>query len=393
LPPVLTYCTNLFPGESLADVRATLARFAVPLRERLGMQQHLPVGLYLAARACDELLEHDALARFSAELDASKLRVVTINAFPFGNFHGAAVKEKVFEPAWDEEPRRNYTEKAARILATWLPRGGEGSISTHSGYYKNQPPSPERDARVARAWLRTAIGFNRIQEETGKRIILSIEPEPFSRLETTDEIIQFLEGAFGPTMNRMAAEWSVSPAWLEGVARRHIGVCFDCCHQAVEFEDCKASLARLAAAGIQIGKIQASCAPRIEMIHQNGDAVRQLERFAEPRYLHQSFVRDTGGAIHRFNDLAPALDALPGLRNAEEIRTHFHVPIFLENAGHAALLTTRPELESVLGVAANATHCVEIETYTMAALPQPPASDAEIVECAAREWQFAASRI
>ena len=54
LPPTLTYCTNLLPSESLAEVRAGLERVFVPLRKRLGKEQ-LPVGLYLSSRATEEL--------------------------------------------------------------------------------------------------------------------------------------------------------------------------------------------------------------------------------------------------------------------------------------------------------------------------------------------------
>ena len=37
----------------------------------------------------------------------------------------------------------------------------------------------------------------------------------------------------------------------------------------------------------------------------------------------------------------------------------------------------------------DATRCVEIETYTLSALPDPPRDDAAIVEIVAREWEYA----
>lgn len=389
----LTYCTNLFPAESLADVRSVLTRFAHGMRARLGGIDRIPVGLYLSARACEELEAPDALDAFENELRSLAIRAVTVNAFPFGGFHDAIVKERVFVPAWDDPARRKYTESACRILARLLPRGATGSVSTHSGYYKNPGVDPARDERVARAWLRTAVELSRIEEETGRRIILSIEPEPFSRLETVAEILAFLEFTFGPMLRRMCAEWSVTQGWLEAAARRHLGVCFDCCHQAVEFEDGVGAISRLRAAGIQIGKIQASIAPALTA--GTGDAasraagLARLAAFDEPRYLHQTFGRGDDGSIVKFTDLAPALADREFLTKAREIRTHFHLPIFLENAGDPSLGTTRGELERVLLNCSNSVDCIEIETYTLSALPTPPTGDAAIFDTIAAEWSYA----
>ncbi|MFN0205175.1 MAG: metabolite traffic protein EboE [Planctomycetota bacterium] len=389
MQPILTYCTNLLPGESLDEVRAMLRGFASPLRTKLAIQGALPIGLYLSSRACDELEQPGAFDAFEGELKSLNIQVVTINAFPFGGFHDTIVKERVFEPAWDAEPRRVYTEKAARIFARLLPRGSEGSISTHSGYYKESNINEERDWRVARAWLRTAIAFNKIHEETGRKLILSIEPEPMSRIETTDESIQFLELTFMSTMRRMAAEWSVSPSWLEGVARRHLGVCFDCCHQSVEFEDPVASLTKLSAAGIQIGKIQASSAPAVLDPKNNRAALAKLLQFAEPKYLHQTYGRAASNRILKHRDLAPALADETFLTTVDELRTHFHIPIYLATAGHPDIRTTRGDLERVLKNCSELTNCIEIETYTMSATPEPPNDYSGMVEIAAREWKFA----
>lgn len=389
----LTYCTNLFPAETLADLRAMLARHGPALRSAVGGIDRLPIGLYLSARACQEIEQPDAFDALETLLRSLSLRVVTVNAFPYGGFHEPIVKERVFQPAWDHDLRRKYTESACRILARLLPRGAVGSVSTHSGYYKLDGLDQARDERIARSWLRTAVELSRIEEESGRRIVLSIEPEPFSRLETVGEILTFMEFTFGMMLRRMAAEWSVTPGWLEGAARRHLGICFDCCHQAVEFEDCVAAIARLRAAGIQIGKIQASVAPVLRDVKNNPGALARLRSFAEPKYLHQTFGRAADGTILKFNDLGPALDDANFINTATEIRTHFHLPIFLENACHPALGTTREELVAVLENCSDVTNCIEIETYTLSALPEPPADDAAVIETIAREWWFAASCI
>jgi hypothetical protein len=385
MAPTLAYCTNLFPSQSLADVQAALERYFVPLRKRLGVSS-LALGLYLSAEATEELERAGALDAFAETLARQGLRCVTLNAFPFGGFHAARVKEEVFRPTWEEPARATFTERACRILAALLPPGSSGAVSTHTGTFKEFGVSDAGDERIARAWLRMALFLARLHEETGRRIVLSVEPEPLSRLETTDEVVRFFERLWSVPLRRAAVEWSVSPGWLESSVRRHLGICFDACHQAVEFEDGPASLRKLSAAGIAIGKVQASVAPRVEQPGERPDALERLAAFAEPRYLHQTFARKASGAVEARRDLADALGDAAFLQGAEEIRTHFHLPIFLERSG--AVGTTRRELERLLAACEEDT-CVEVETYTLAALPEPPRDDGAVIETMAQELELA----
>src|SRR5262245_48899907 len=115
MTPNLAYCTNLFPAESLEDVRAAVARCA-PLRARLGVAT-LPLGLHLSNAATEELESAGAMDAFRESLARAGVSVVTLNAFPFGGFHGARVKENVFRPTWEDAARATYSERACRILA------------------------------------------------------------------------------------------------------------------------------------------------------------------------------------------------------------------------------------------------------------------------------------
>ena len=109
---------------------------------------------------------------------------------------------------------------------------------------------------------------------------MAIEPEPFCLLETTPETIQFFEILWD----------TADKAGIGGLVRQHIGVCYDVCHQAVEFEDADTAIRELAMADIRINKVQISCA--IELDKPSDDKARQaLATFAEQRYLHQTFAR------------------------------------------------------------------------------------------------------
>ncbi|TFH21671.1 MAG: sugar phosphate isomerase, partial [Myxococcales bacterium] len=92
----LTYCANIHPGESWAEVRENLQRFVVPVKERVCADRPFGVGLRLSGRAAAELEEPGALEELKAFLAASDLYVFTINGFPHGSFHGTRVKENVY---------------------------------------------------------------------------------------------------------------------------------------------------------------------------------------------------------------------------------------------------------------------------------------------------------
>ena len=112
----------------------------------------------------------------------------------------------------------------------------------------------------------------------------------------------------------------------------------------------------------------------------------QLLAFDEPRYLHQTVVRDGAGAQRFYDDLP---EALATERPEGRWRVHFHVPLFLEAAG--AVGTTQHEVATCLEVLADepVTHW-EVETYAWDVLPEPLRSGT-LAEGIARELDWLVS--
>jgi len=333
----LVYCSNVHPADELPGVAAQLERYAAPVRERLGVGV-LGVGLWVGAPA---LGDARAAQRLAAELARLRLEVVTLNGFPYRGFHAPVVKRGVYSPSWVEPARRQYTVGLARLLAELLPDDvADGSISTLPlGWREDWRAADEAAARAALEAVAEELA--RIEARTGRRIRVGLEPEPGCRIETVAQAAEFL--------SRLAPEW--------------IGVCLDACHMAVQFEDPAAELARLDAMGVAVVKAQVSSALRV--LEPSSVSGRELlDRFAEPRFLHQ--VREpVNGAVAGSDDLPDALAG--GLPGRDEWRVHFHVPV------HVAEATTQAELERALaalaGGAAPATRHFEVETYTWSVLP------------------------
>jgi sugar phosphate isomerase/epimerase len=354
----LSYCTNVHPAHSLNDVEQMLDRYTVPIQRSLG--RPVAAGLWLPKPVIDELDSPDAISRLSDFLRNRNLSCYTLNAFPFGDFHADRVKEQVYLPDWTDRRRLEYTIQCAKVLAALLPEGVDGSISTLPLGFKpfNQPP--EFLDACAETILQAALMLGYLAHETGKLIRLAIEPEPFCHLETTTEAIDFFKRL-----------WSMAEQvdFADGI-RDTLGLCYDICHQAVEFEDIPASVRAIDAAGIRINKVHVSCAIELSDVNQR----TALASYIEPRYLHQTLARGGDGQIAKAVDLDEQLlrSPPPDFASAEKWRVHFHVPVSAERLG--ILNTTRSSIPQALAAVAKLDYAphLEVETYTWNVLPGEP---------------------
>jgi sugar phosphate isomerase/epimerase len=360
---VVTYCTNIHPGETWDEVFANLSSCTLRVKERVCPDRPFPVGLRLSARAAAELGEDGAL-RFRDWCQREDLFVHTLNGFPYGPFHGRPVKEEVYQPDWRFRERLEYTTTLARLLAQWLSAGTRGSISTVPVGFRRS--FPDGGLGYARRHLIEALEtLDALAQTEGREILLSLEPEPGCFLETTEELVRFFDDLRPPA--------SLS---------RYLGVCYDCCHQSLQFEEPAHSLRLLSEAGIPIGHVQVSSALRLR-----GSNLEPLRRFAEPVYLHQAIGRRADGSLLRFDDLPPALAAAP--IDIEEWRVHFHVPVFVSSCEDCE--TTQPFLEEILPLFCPDT-TLEVETYTWNVLP-PELQTPTVAESIVRELEWVGSRL
>lgn len=358
-PGLITYCTNIHPGETWAETVAALAGHIPAIKAAVSPDSPFPIGLRLSNTAAREL-SAAGTGQFSAWLGDHGCFVPTINGFPYGSFHGGRVKEQVYLPDWRSPERTGYTIALADLLADLLPEGVTGSISTVPVGFKGVVRS--KDLPLVREQLNyVLLHLSRMLQERGKRIVLALEPEPGCILETTEELCRF----FG-TMD-------YSPA-----LQPHLGICLDCCHQAVQFEEPAACLSRLQEAGIPIAKVQVSSAVRLL---DPDDAL--LQSYIEPCYLHQVVIRRRDGTLLRYPDLP---DALNGHRrdSGDEWRCHFHVPIFLPGTGTPG--TTRRFIDELLPLLPGSI-LREVETYTWDVLP-PELRSGTVTDSIIRELQW-----
>ncbi|GAB4251377.1 MAG: metabolite traffic protein EboE [Candidatus Methylacidiphilales bacterium] len=352
---IVGYCLNVHPGEGWNDLRQAVETFAVPIGTRWRGKCPYGLGLRLSGRTVAELERLDAVEEADRFFARQPVRPFTVNAFPHGAFHGQRVKEQVYAPDWSDPERLRYTLGAARLLAGWLREGEIGSISSVPLGFREalgHPDFLEAASTQLLAWVEFAV---QLEASTGRQLVLALEPEPGCALETTAELLVFLE------------RWVWVRCQDETLARRHLGICLDLCHAAVQFEDLGESLRQCQAAGVAVAKVQVSNALAIR---NDAESRHVLARFIEPVYLHQVSLRRSGGEIRRWLDLDQAVADLADEEAGSEVRVHFHVPLtFIGNGPlQPTLGATEDEVWKQLNKGIS-TH-LEVETYTFAVLPE-----------------------
>jgi sugar phosphate isomerase/epimerase len=396
----LTYCTNVHPLGEWAAWSDLIGRFGPAIRADLGWNA-LPMGLWFPASLIAEMNRDPEASRerLKALLRDHRLSAFTCNAFPYGNFHDKVVKTKVYHPDWTTPERLAYTVACARLLASLAPegaeagKGSEGSVSTlplgwRIGW-------SEDHSRRAADNLCAFVGEARaIAEVQGRVIRLGLEPEPGCALETIDQVLVFWDRHLRPA----AARAGIAPADLAD----HLGLCYDTCHQAIQFEDPVEVLDKLHAAGIAIVKMQLSSG----LVFRPDPERKSLalrRQFVEDRFLHQTRVNTPAGIVS-FDDLPQALAAEPAVDQAGKVdlwahpwRVHFHLPIDSDRLlDSEAIATTRDDMLKAYhhAVARGLCRHFEIETYTWSVLPEAhrPKDDADLARSLAREIRFIEER-
>ena len=373
----LAYCTNIHRGESWPEIFDALQRYTLKVKERVCYDEPYAIGLRLSARAAQELNDGNALLEFQHWLEREQCYVFTINGFPYGQFHGTRVKEQAYLPDWTSPERLAYTNLLFDLLAQIVPAGVEGSVSTVPCGFKELLTTSEQFSECCKNLWRCVEHIAKASERTGRKLHLGLEPEPLCVLEKTDEVLDFFA--------RMNAEHPNDPRLAE-----HLGVNYDTCHLAVEFEEPREAISALIRNGIRLSKIHLSSALKLQ---PTSEVRRVLESFSDDVYFHQTIVRTAEGKRLAFRDLPDALRDSPTPSPHSEWRVHFHIP--LHSPPTRLFDTTSDHLLGVLDLLKEnprmSSH-LEMETYTWEVLP-PELKNRDVVEQLSAEYEWTLARL
>ena len=330
----LTYSTLVHPGDTWPEMRDSVASYMPVVKRNVAPDRPLGLSLRLSASSIATLTgDPEERKAFAEYLRSEDLYVYTVNAFPYGPFKGRKVMEEVYEPDWTTEERTRYTMGVADVLVDITEPDVEPSIQSAPLAFR---PKVTDDAYVeafTTNLLRVVAHLIELERRTGRRVKLALEPEPFCFLETTEETVGYFEEHVysAPALRQLATLTGLPVSEAEGLVRRYLGVVFDIGHQSVAFEDITTSLELLVGAGIPIFKLQEAAALWVPEV--TADDVEALKRFTDTIYLSQTTER-RDGTTNRYLNLGDAIAAWEAdPRGNREWRTHFHVPVFLDEIG------------------------------------------------------------
>lgn len=381
----LTYCTNIHPGADWETTFESLKKHVPKIKERVSKNQSFGLGLRLSNRASEELGVGPRLEEFKQWLRQHGVYVFTMNGFPYGNFHNERVKDDVHTPDWTTSKRVDYTNRLFDQLEKLLPEGLSGGISTSPISYKywheTETDTHKAFTKGAEHLCEVILHLYNLEVTTQKFLHLDLEPEPDGMLENSDEVLHFFSEYLIPVAKPLLmSKLGKSEEEVMGLIHRYITVCYDICHFSLAFEEPEDTFAKLKKAGITIGKIQVSAALKIKSNSAENNVIWEaLSQFDEPTYLHQ-VTEKVDGKVKTYKDLPIVLQN----RNAfQELRAHFHVPIFLEEFG--VLHSTQDHILKVVEYLKKhpVSEHLEIETYTWDVLP--PALKRDLTDSIVRE--------
>jgi len=383
----LTYSTLVHPADDWDQLWKSVNTYLPQVKARMAPDQKFGTCLRISAPSAAALTADPAkrgdLKQFLADND---LYVYTANAFVYGVFKKQIIKEDVYEPDWQTDDRTEYTMQVANLLAELAPEGVSPSIQSAPLGFKPKVTGDHVVEDYTTNVIRVVAHLVKLHKDTGKMVTLGLEPEPRCYLETTDETIEYFKNHLysGRTAQRLAKATGLNEADAAAAMRKHTGVVFDIGHQAVGYEDIPASLQKLVDAGVQIVKLQEAASMFMPGVTQK--TVDALQAFAKTIYLSQTCQKKDGETTW-FLNLEDAFEDWYRNPGPREWRTHFHVPVFLDDLG--AFGTTRFALEQALAFHKKhpLSDHLEIETYTWDVLPDH-LKTGDIVEYVTREMEW-----
>jgi len=372
--PVIAYATNCYSGDSFADLVRALRTEVAAVREQLGGEESVGVSLRIGAEQAREIAAKPELVEdLRAALDAAGARVVGANAFPISAPKKGVYKDGIYRPDWRRAERVDATLRIARAIAGLVDEGRRAVLTSMTGTCRLWPggESIEVEEDCVDNIITCAEGLEEISAETGRDLVLALEPEPFTTAETCFECVAyFQEGLYAGARAEVAV--------------RRLGVNLDLSHCAVMFEDPAEVMDVFAREGVNLFGLHVSAALKLG---RPAEQLAELREFDEPVYLHQVTAVDAARNIaFRSADLGEFL-ALPAreLESLAEARVHFHVPVYADEIG--GLATTSEVTWHGVRTAQKkkSTDLFVVETYTWPQLEGKAGARESVAEGIARE--------
>ncbi len=368
----LCYCLNIFrPFKSPAELDILFKKIKA-LKKELSQpdSESFAIGIWVNKNFLAFLEEQKNLNTLKEKMEQEKIYTYSFNVFPFEQFHDASIKEKVYFPDWMENARVDFTCRAARLLSRLIPDEVQGSLSTVPGTYTDKI-SKHNLSVIQKNFLKTGQFLASLFQDTGKKILLAVEPEPDCLWSSARDFTDFYSTHLAEFPNKA----------------EYIGICYDTAHHELAEDGPGKQFDYCIINNVNIAKIQFSSA----LGSPENSSKDELAKFADEVYLHQTKIFKNNKIIAKFADLPHALAKAD--RNLHW-KIHYHIPLYVNKMPHG-LIAEKHELETVLKKCKEKPEIcsnLEIETYTYDILPNN-VKISPIEKSMAEEYSFIINKI
>jgi uncharacterized membrane protein len=320
------------------------------LRRSLGDSEVIGLSLRIPALAAFELYDRDNLSALKSLLDEHGFYVFSLDGTDFGE-RGMPRDERwgPHFPDWRDMRRMAYCNVLADILAELLPDDVDhGSITTLAIGSRDAILTEELPA-VARNVLRIGAYLHMLEQSSGKRIMVGLQPMPGCVIETAADAARFFrEYLFSPIASaHFSSAANLTAADADEHLRHHVGVSLNSCFMACQHESISDGVRALRQVGVPIAKV----------VLANGLVTRDIAMLrrlpTDGAMAEAPVVHRVGGEQLAYPDVKSAAQ-IPEVdtRARQEWRIACHAPV--SQAAIAPFATTQPDTLELLKAAAAA---------------------------------------
>jgi len=327
----LTYCTSVHPARTLAQVYANIGTFVLAVKYKVCPDRPFGVGLSLSEPAASELACPKTLCAFRDFLAERGLYVFTLT--------GDGPSD------WSSSAGLEHADRLALILAALLPAGVGGTLGTLPRAARRRTRRAD-SSLIARRLLEHVAILDRVRDVTGKDMCLAVQAAPSGLLQSAEGSVDFFKDRLYArrAVSFYRALTGLSAGRAEESLRRHVGVCVDSCHLALEYEEPSDALEAFDLAGVKLAKVRLGAGLQVDWRGGRARGLDDLRRLARiARFSH--VVENRRGRLRRFEGLSQALQAEDS-EAARTWRVHFHALLAQPKVGD--LSGTQSEVEELL---------------------------------------------
>ena len=152
--------------------------------------------------------------------------------FPSAGFTARASRNRFIAPDWTSPARLAYTNLLFDLLAELLPPESRAASARCPARSRNSSSSREQEKLIRENLWQCVEHISRVSEKSNRQLHLGLEPEPLGLIENSRETVRFFEQLRAEHKN-------------DSILNEFLGVNYDTCHFAIEFEEPEIAICRI----------------------------------------------------------------------------------------------------------------------------------------------------